>query len=256
MRLPGAAMGIATLLATAACSWQERMIFYPQRPGVAMPAAPAGYRIESLGLHMADGVRLEGWLVAPAAARPPVVIYFGGNAEEASRSVDDAPRYPGYALALVNYRGYGRSEGKPGEQALFSDALEVYDHLARRPDIDGSRIALHGRSLGSGVAVYLATQRPVRAIIVTTPFDSVRAIAEELFPWLPVGLILKHPFDSLSRAPNLKVPLLCLAAANDEVIPPHHARRLYEAWGGPKRWRPVTIPSRKRTTFGGPSRTS
>ncbi len=186
---------------------------------------------------MVDGVRLEGWVILPPAKRPPVVIYFGGNAEEMSAEAIYADHYSGHALALINYRGYGRSEGRPGEKALFSDALEIYDTLTRRDDLDPSRILLHGRSLGSGVAVYLAAQRPVHAVILTTPFDSVRALAKEAFPWLPVRLILRHPFDSLSRAPQLHAPLLCLVAEHDEVIPPYHAKRLFEAWAGPKTWR-------------------
>ena len=90
-----------------------------------------------------------------------------------------------------------------------------------------------GRSLGSGIAVYLAQNRPVNGVILVTPFDSLTSVAQEKFPYLPIFLLLRHPFDSLTRAPSIKVPLLALVAGEDEIIPPHHAKRLVDKWGGP-----------------------
>ena len=103
--------------------------------------------------------------------------------------------------------------------------------------MDASRIVAMGRSLGSGVAVHLAAHRELAGVILVSPYDSVRALAQSIYPWLPVGLLLKHPFDSMSRAGSLAAPLLCLVAENDNVIPPAHSRRLFDAWGGgDKRW--------------------
>ena len=94
-----------------------------------------------------------------------------------------------------------------------------------------------GRSLGSGVAVYLAAQRPVAGVILVSPYDSVESVARSVYPFLPIGLMLKHRFDSLSRVPGIKAPLLCLVASDDRVIPRPHSERLYAAWGGAKHWR-------------------
>ena len=222
---------------------QDRLIFYRQpleearRSQIAkrFPAA------QEFDLAAADGTRLRGWLVRPAGVpAAPLVLYFGGNAEEVSwmlELIGDPGRgaTPGVAWLLVNYRGYGESEGRPSEQALVADARTLYDHVARLPGLDAERLFAFGRSLGSGVAVALAAGRPLRGVVLVNPFDSLSAVAKHYYPYLPVAWMLKHPFDSLSRAGSLATPLLCLIAENDEVIPPRHGLRLYEAWAGPKR---------------------
>ena len=89
------------------------------------------------------------------------------------------------------------------------------------------------------MAVYLAAQRPVSGVILVSPYDSVQSVAKSIYPYLPIGLMLKHRFDSLSRAPGIQVPLLCLVASDDRVIARPHSERLYAAWGGNKRWREI-----------------
>jgi pimeloyl-ACP methyl ester carboxylesterase len=163
------------------------------------------------------------------------VIYFGGNAEETSWMLEEVGNAPGFSWLIVSYRGYGLSEGAPGEAALVSDALQWYDHAMTFPGADQKRMAVFGRSLGSGVAVALAAQRPVAQVILVAPYDSLAAVAKRHYWYLPVDLLLKHRFDSIALAPAMKQPLLCLTAERDEVIPPAHGERLYEAWGGPKR---------------------
>jgi pimeloyl-ACP methyl ester carboxylesterase len=223
---------------------QDSLLFYPQPLVGPGPAARASRPVEDLAFEAADGVRLRGWLIHRQARdqrgeRAPLVIYYGGNAEEVSWQAGE-PWTPAWSLALVNYRGYGASEGKPSESDLCADALVVFDALARRQDVDATRIVLVGRSLGSGVATYVAAQRPVAGVILISPFDSMVELGRRHYPWLPVGTLLKHPFDSASRAPAIGVPLLAIAAARDSIIPPAHSKRLFEAWGGPKRW--VELP--------------
>ena len=219
--------------------FQERLLFFPQPLAADPLKANSGAAIEEVNLITADQVRLHGWLVkaAPTRTPAPLLIYFGGNAEEVSWLASTAGRYAGWSLLLVNYRGYGRSEGKPGETELFADALQIYDYAARRAD--ASRIGVMGRSLGSGVAVYLATRRPVAGAILVSPYDSVESVAKGVYPFLPISLMLKHRFDSISRAPDINVPLLCLVASDDRVIPRPHSERLYRAWGGRKQWREI-----------------
>ena len=185
-----------------------------------------------------DGKRLHGWL--RHTVREPrsrgLVIYFGGNAEEVSGQMHDAPMLAPWSFAAVNYRGYGLSEGYPSETALAADALAVYDWLAKRDGIDTKRIVVFGRSLGSGVAVQLAASRPVRAAVLVSPFDSLRSLARKQYPFVPVSLLLKHPFDSVVRAPDIHTPLLVIAGERDGLIPPEYSKRLHDAWAGPKRW--------------------
>jgi pimeloyl-ACP methyl ester carboxylesterase len=215
---------------------QDSLLFLPQPLAGPPPATRAARPVEALALEAADGVPLRGWLL-PGAARPaPLVVYYGGNAEEVSWQAGE-PRWPReWALALVNYRGYGESGGRPSERALVADALLALDALRARPDVDPGRVVLFGRSLGSGVAVAVAAARPVAGVILVSPFESMVAVARRHYPWLPVRLLLRHPFDAAARAPAIRAPLLAIAAGRDEVIPPVHSRRLVEAWGGPTRW--------------------
>jgi hypothetical protein len=135
----------------------------------------------------------------------------------------------------MNYRGYGASEGAPSQVALVADALAQYDYASALPGIDRQRIFAFGRSLGSGIAVQLASQRPVRAVILVAPYDSLAAVAKRYYWYLPVDWMLKHRFDSIGLAPQMKQPLLCFVAERDDVIPPEHAEKLFAAWAGPKR---------------------
>ena len=237
------ALGVAIGLPLVVYLAQDALIFYRQplpeaRRSEIAQRFPA---VEEVYLHAADGARVHAWRVKPAgAASAPLVMYFGGNAEEVSwmlESIGDPERgeTPGVGWLLVDYRGYGASEGAPSERALTADALALFDHAAKLPGVDAERIMAFGRSLGSGVAVRLAAERPLRAIVLVAPFDSLAAVAKHYYWYLPVDWMLKHRFDSDVLAPKLKQPLLCVIAERDEVIPPRHAERLFEVWGGAKR---------------------
>lgn len=217
---------------------QDFLLFHPQ------PLSTEAARLQQLpGVHpvslrMADGVTLSGWWVESMDAQAPTAIYFGGNAEEVSWMVPEVSAHPGVHWLIVNYRGWGNHPGQPSEAALCGDALAWFDWLQHQPKV--KRIVAVGRSLGSGVATHLAAKRPLQGVVLITPFDSVRAVAQRQYPWLPVRWLLKHPFDSLAAAPSVRAPLLMLPALADTVIAPAHARTLFEAWGGDKQWRPLT----------------
>ncbi len=215
---------------------QERLIFFPQPLAQDPLRANPGTAMEEVNLITSDQVRLHGWLARPGAtqAPAPILIYFGGNAEEVTSAASSVPAtYGQRAVLLVNYRGYGASGGAPGQAALVSDAQALFDWTARRADLDTTRVVFHGRSLGGGVAVQLAALRPARCVVLTSPFASARELARELYPWLPVGLLLRHPFDSLALAPALRMPLLVLVGDADSLVAPRHSERLARAWGGP-----------------------
>ena len=126
------------------------------------------------------------------------------------------------------------SAGTPSEAALTADAVLWHDYAKEK--LGARRIIAFGRSLGSGVAVQLAAARPLEAVILVAPFDSLTSVGQRHYPFLPVSWLLKHPFDSLALAPTIAAPLLCLVAERDEIIPVVHSKRLYEAWKGPRRW--------------------
>ena len=223
----GAYAGVAFLV----WAFQERLLFYPQAAGRAA-AAPPGWTLERVRIAAADGTALAGVLVKPPVERPAAVLYFGGNAEEVTAyAAQAAASYGDRAALFVNYRGYGESAGTPGERALVADGAAAFDWLRARADVDGTRIALHGRSLGAGVAVQVAAQREPRCVVLTSPFDSARDVARRIYPWLPVSWLIRHPFDSHAHAPKLRLPALLLVGESDTLIPPAHSRRLAAAWG-------------------------
>ncbi|MFC1744883.1 alpha/beta hydrolase [Candidatus Riflebacteria bacterium] len=216
--------------------FQESLIFISRSmdPGILQWAKSAHPDAE-ITFTTPDGIKLHGWLVKNSKAKQlPLVIYFGGNAEEVTGFLQFNNYFKDWALLLVNYRSYGLSEGKPGQDALFKDALHIFDEMAKREDIDAKRILAFGRSLGCGVAVHLASKKPLKGIILVSPYDSITKVAQAAYFYAPVSLLLKHPFECLSMAPLIKIPLLGLYAKFDEVISSRHSKRLIEAWGGAK----------------------
>lgn len=144
------------------------------------------------------------------------VLYFGGNAEDVSCTVAElAAAFPEHALYLLHYRGYGGSTGSPSEAALFADAVAVFD----RVHAGHVEVVAVGRSLGSGVAVHLASVRPLARLVLVTPFASVRDLAARQFPWIPTDWLLQDKYESWRYAAAIDVPTLIIAAEHDEVIP-------------------------------------
>ena len=155
------------------------------------------------------------------------IIYFGGNAEAVAVNAQEfAKLYPDRSIYLVNYRGYGGSTGSPSEAGIYSDALTVFDQLS----LQHSDIAIIGRSLGSGVATYIAVNRNIDKLVLITPFDSVQNVAQRQFLIYPAFLLLLDKYDSLHRAHQIKSETLILIAERDEVIDIKHTENLINAF--------------------------
>jgi hypothetical protein len=207
---------------------QRRMLYLP-----TPESDPPGAAAMRLPVPQAT---LKIWQLHPEA--PSALIYFGGNAEEVAGNLsmfDTA--FPDRAIYLVNYRGYGGSTGSPSEAALVADAEAVFDWVRARHQ----RIAVMGRSLGSGVASALAASRPVERLVLVTPFDSLVNVAGDHFSWLPVRWIVKDRFDSLARLARTSAPILVLVAEQDEVVFRARSDALIAAVP-PTRLRTRTIP--------------
>ncbi len=185
---------------------QRSQLYFPVRESAAAGARPMFLAV--------DGARIKVWAVErPGRA---ALLYFGGNAEDVGASVGlFAGRLPGHSLYFVNYRGYGGSTGEPSERALVADAVAVHDWLrARHPEV-----SVLGRSLGSGVAMQLASERDVRRLVLVTPFDSLVNVARAHFRWIPVGLLMLDRYDSASRASAITAQAMVVIAEADEIVP-------------------------------------
>ena len=202
-------LGFCALLAT----FQRSFIYFPQ---------PRSNRNAPSFTLPARGATLE--ITTRSSTRPDAVLYFGGNAEDVSWSLDDLEHaYPDHDLYLMHYRGYCGSTGRPTEATLFADALALFDHVSA----DHRSIAVVGRSLGSGVAAYLASRRPVSRLVLVTPFDSVSAVAARAFWFVPVRWLLRDRFDSTRYVPAITAPTTIIVAEHDEEVPPSHADALF-----------------------------
>lgn len=161
-----------------------------------------------------DGEKLK--ILTRKANSTKALIYFGGNADDVSTYLTSfTEAFPEHNLFLANYRGYGGSSGEPSEAALFADAVAVYDKVRG----DYSEISVIGRSLGSGVAVYLASVRDVDRLVLVTPYDSIKNVGKKHLPIFPIGLLLKDKFDSASRVKDVSARTLIILAETDRTIP-------------------------------------
>ena len=237
----------AVMVGVTATAWlaQDRLVFFPQ-PLATTSHLPA--RAEPLEVVAGDGTRLRGWIRRGTSDPAPVVVYFGGNAEEVSWTVADARWPAAWSIVAINYRGYGASDGAPGERVLQADAVAIYDAVAGRTDVDRQRIVVVGRSLGTAMATRVAATRPVAGVVLASPFDSLAAIGQKHYPWLPVSLLLRHRFETLPDARGTRAPLLAIVAADDSIIPPERSRALFDAWAGAKSWQ--LVPGADHNTLG------
>jgi uncharacterized protein len=208
---------------------QRSMIYLPHRESFTAPAKTI--EIES------DGHTLKGWVVNPG--RPRAILYFGGNAERIHHNIDAFRQtFPDYSVYLLNYRGYGASEGTPTEEGLYTDALAIYDRLKAHH----RRISVIGRSLGGSIATSLAASRRVEKLILITPFDSAARLAQKFYPYLPMALLLKDKHDSLSRAAAIDSSVLMLVAGDDRIVTREHSERLAAGFR-PQQLEVVVIPA-------------
>lgn len=209
---------IAVLVYLGGCAllfaFQRSLIYFPQPPSTAKGASRFALPVEGVEvlvtLRPKDGVN--------------AVVYFGGNAEDVNLSLPSlSSAFPGHALYLLHYRGYGGSTGTPSEAALVADGLALFDKVsAEHPGI-----VLVGRSLGSGVAVHVASLRQARRLVLVTPYDSLQELAASQFPYFPVRWLLQDKFESWRYAAKITVPTVIIAADRDEVIPHLSTEALY-----------------------------
>jgi hypothetical protein len=235
--LPAAA-ACALALALAGCdvSLANFFVYFPDRGHEGIPAQ-LGLPAEDIWFVAEDGVRLHGWFVPAPGAAEVTLLWFHGNAGNISHRLDHLRRLRDRLtvhICIVDYRGYGRSEGRPSEAGLYRDARAALAGVRRDPRVRPDRIVYFGQSLGTAVAVELAIHETPLGLVLESPFTSLRAMGRVVYPWLPVNLLVGNQFDSLSRIPQARAPLLILHGDRDEVVPFAQGRQLFEAAAGPK----------------------
>jgi len=227
MKIPGIITILASLVAVLLIAYallslwffafQRQMIYFPT-PEVSVPGV--AHIILDRGK-----VRIKVWTLNTGKRK--ALIYFGGNAENVASNIDDfREMFPEHTVYLVNYRGYGGSSGSPSEEGFQSDALLAYDYFSKRH----ASVSVMGRSVGAAVATYLASKRKVDKLVLVTPFDSAVNVGRKIYPFLPMGLIVKEKLDAAAMAEKITAPTLIVAAQDDEIIPYKNTRNLEQAF--------------------------
>lgn len=219
--------------------YQDRMLFLPNIPSRAVERVPSavGLDYEVVDLVTSDNVRLDGWFV-PAPENRGVILFCHGNAGNISHRFDSLILFHrlGFSTLIFDYRGYGRSQGRPSEAGTYLDVEAAWQYLMRKRSYPPSRIVLFGRSLGAAVAVHQAVQHPPAALIVESSFTSVPDIAAELYPFLPVRWLSRLDYNVQEQLLKVSCPVLVVHSRDDEIIPFSHGLALYAAASEPKRF--------------------
>lgn len=217
-----------------------------QRSMIYLPTPLSNTSAQYLELSQADAtIRVA--IHAHSGSR--AVLYFGGNAEDVSYSLPELSQvFPQAAIYAMHYRGYSGSTGSPSEQALHSDALALYERVAR----DHSEIIVVGRSLGSGLAVPLAARRKVDRLVLVTPFDSMVNVAKYHYPLVPVNLLLLERYESCLESPKIRTPTLILIAESDAVVPRKCTMNLVQSFP-PGVCQAVVLPNTDHNTLALPA---
>ena len=228
----------ACLLIVVMLRWFEHSQVYHPDKVMATTGADLGRPFEDLFFKASDGVELNGWFFPAntnAHRRQYVVLLCHGNAGNISHRLDTCAALlaAGVNVLLFDYRGYGRSQGRPSEEGTYRDAQAAYQWL-RQKGFAGTNIIAFGESLGGGVAAELAVREPVGGLVLQSTFTSVPDMGAELFPWLPVRWLGKIHYNTRGKLPRLHMPVLVMHSPADELVRFHHGKANFAAANEPK----------------------
>lgn len=216
---------------------QSSLLYLPDLPSRELLVSPRdiGLDYEEVRPQTEDGVTLHGWYV-PAREARGTLLFLHGNAGNISHRLDSLRIFNrlGLSVLIIDYRGYGLSQGSPSEAGLQRDAAAAWRHLVHTRGEAPHRIVLFGRSLGASLAAWLAAREPAGALILESAFISVPELAAELYPWLPARQLARLRHDTLAELTRARLPVLVIHSPQDEVIPYRHGLALYEAAPPPK----------------------
>lgn len=209
-------------------------IYFPYKFLGSAPSA-IGLSYEDVYFETSDGANLNGWFV-PCDNPRATVIFCHGNAGNISHRLDIIRMLNslGLNVFIFDYRGYGKSSGWPSEKGTYLDLLAAHDYVLNRDDVDKEKIILYGKSLGGAVAAEVATKNGFYAVILDSVFTSTVDMAREIFPFLPVDLIITIKYDTISKIDELSMPKLVIHSKDDEIVPFSHGEKLFEKAKEPK----------------------
>lgn len=213
---------------------QDGMVYAPEKAITHNPSS-IGLAYEEIAVRTKDGLSISGWYI-PAKNEKGVVLFCHGNAGNISNRLESIRIFNDLSLSVLifDYRGYGKSGGRPSEEGTYLDAEAVWDHLVTVKKIPPGRIIAYGRSLGAAVAAEIAARRSPAALIVESGFTSVPDLGQKIYPWLPVKLISKFHYATIDKIGNIKCPKLIIHSRKDDIVPFEHGRMLYEKASLPK----------------------
>lgn len=216
------------------------LIFFPSE-NITRTPSDAGLPYEDVWFTASDGTSLHGWFIPGDGVSNKTLIWFHGNAGNISDRLDNLTLMRhriGANIFIFDYRGYGHSKGKPSEQGLYLDGEAALDYLISERDVEPHNLVLFGRSLGCAVAVEMAMRRPHAGLILESPFTSVSAMAQRLYPLiapiLPVRWLVKSRFDTLSKMERVQSPVLVMHGNNDQMVPISMGKQIFEAANEPR----------------------
>jgi hypothetical protein len=214
--------------------FEKRGIYYPTKEIVFSPA-DAGLECEDVFFKTEDNLRLNGWYI-PTENPRGTLLFCHGNAGNISHRVEIIEIFNKLNLNvfIFDYRGYGRSQGRPSEQGLYRDAQAAYQYLISRGDIDQETIIIYGKSIGANVAIDLASKVGAACLISESGFTSAYDMGKKLFPYLPIKWMITIKYDAEVLIKNITVPKLIIHSKDDEIIPFRLGERLFEAAPQPK----------------------
>jgi len=215
--------------------WRENsFIYFPEKKFDELPR-DYGLNAEEVSVLTKDSETLHAWFVK-ADPEESVLLFFHGNAGNISHRLEKiAPLVQrGISVFLLDYRGYGKSSGEPSEEGLYYDGEASYQKLITEKNVDPSRLFLFGESIGGAVAVQIATQHRCAGVILEATLSSVKDMASTIMPLLPIHLVLKSRFDSLSKIATINTPLLFMHGTEDEIVPYTQGQKLFDAAIEPK----------------------
>ena len=214
--------------------FQDRLVFFPDRNLAATPR-DIGLDYEDVWLTTSDGVRIHGWYV-PAAGAGATIVFLHGNAGNISHRLDTLRIFHRLHVntLIIDYRGYGQSDGSPSEPGSYLDARAAWDYLTEVRKLPPQTLIIFGRSLGGAVAAWLAKEVEPGGVVLESTFSSVPDMAVRLYPWLPVRLLARIRYDTRTYLLEVNCPVLVVHSEEDDLIPFSHGETLYAVAGQPK----------------------